>query len=969
MKTTKFYLLCFCMILIALEFPKQTPAATITMKDGNTLVGEIKTGTLKIESPAIGTVEMEVNLIQSFEQDTVKLKDGNVLKGKIVGGTLTVERGGQTLSVDGTMIEAFTWAGEPSVSAVSEQKTGGLYLKTVPPGADVVIDGVKQETLTPLVLRELAARSYKIEVTKDGIFHAEQTVEVKPDTFNWVTISMQKYQGQIRVTSQPPGATVFLNRQKRGETPTTLEKVEIGDYQVKIEKQNFVGAEEKVTVQPNQTSNVSVQLVEKGKLEVLSEPLEAEVSLNDEEKGKTPLIITDLDQGSYQVVLTKSGYKPYTEEVQVELRKTTSLTATLEELPKEQVVAAVPEEQVVSPVPTASPVPVELGDLFVKSDPPGAEVFIDGQKQEGITPFTLEGLTVGIHQLILQKGEEFYNEEQIEITPEQFNKYVFPLKKVKGSINVVTDPSEVTIFLDGQEVGKTPITLKDLDWREYHLKFEKSGYNPHEERVTVQPKQVTEIKVNMIIKGGIVVSSIPSEAEVFLDGQQRGKSPLTLSDIETGEHQLRLEKPGFVPHEQMVTVQTNQVIPIEVKLTKKGSLKVLSDPPEAKVWLNGEEQGETPLVIQNLDAMEYTIRLAKRRYKAYEKQVQIVPPQTERLTAVLEAFRSWTDFVTGMEFVWIEGGCFQMGSPESEKDRGSDEGPVHQVCVDGFWMGRYEVTQAQWQNVMGKNPSGFQGVENPVERVSWNDVQEFLQKLNQQVGKEMFRLPTEAEWEYACRAGTNTAYSFGNDPNKLGQYAWYDKNSDRKTHPVGQLAPNAWGLYDMHGNVWEWCQDWYASGSDRVIRSGDWSNVAKNCRSARRYHFSPDGRDNGLGFRLVRTPSLQEQPTKQPREDEQTVPSAFTPTPDTTIQLAATPTPDTTIQKEKTTVVTSTGIVETQRDPLNIRSGPAGQYDVVGKAEKGEKVVILERSGEWYKVQLQDGTVGYAAGKYIKILQ
>jgi len=169
---------------------------------------------------------------------------------------------------------------------------------------------------------------------------------------------------------------------------------------------------------------------------------------------------------------------------------------------------------------------------------------------------------------------------------------------------------------------------------------------------------------------------------------------------------------------------------------------------------------------------------------------------------------------------------------------------------------------------MGSNPSHFNngGDDCPVEQVSWDDAQEFIRKLNQKEGADNYRLPTEAEWEYACRAGSTTAYCFGDDESRLKEYAWYDKNSDSKTHPVGLLKPNAWGLYDMHGNVWEWCQDWYGDypsdaatdpigatvGSYRVLRGGSWSYFARYCRAAYRDAYSPGGRRNYYGFRLVR---------------------------------------------------------------------------------------------------------------------
>jgi formylglycine-generating enzyme required for sulfatase activity len=214
-------------------------------------------------------------------------------------------------------------------------------------------------------------------------------------------------------------------------------------------------------------------------------------------------------------------------------------------------------------------------------------------------------------------------------------------------------------------------------------------------------------------------------------------------------------------------------------------------------------------------------------------------------------------------FVRIEPGEFMMGSESGDAD--ADEKPVHRVRISRpFEMGKYEVTQAQWEAVTGSNPSYFKGADLPVERVSWDDAQQFIQKLNAQNDGHIYRLPTEAEWEYACRAGSTGDYA-GN----LDAMGWYDKNSGHKTNPVGQKQPNAWGLYDMHGNVWEWCQDWYgenyyaqspgadpqgpASGSGRVTRGGGWIGPAAHCRSAFRIRNAAGFRYI-LGFRLARTP-------------------------------------------------------------------------------------------------------------------
>ena len=212
-----------------------------------------------------------------------------------------------------------------------------------------------------------------------------------------------------------------------------------------------------------------------------------------------------------------------------------------------------------------------------------------------------------------------------------------------------------------------------------------------------------------------------------------------------------------------------------------------------------------------------------------------------------------------MEMIYVAPGSFMMGSPESEEGHDDDEKQHHVTLTKGFWLGKYEVTQAQWKSVMGNNPSHFKGDDLPVENVSWYDCQEFIRKVNAQLNCGA-RLPTEAEWEYACRAGTSGPYAGGG----LDSMGFYRDNSGWKTHPVGRKIPNPWGFYDMHGNVWEWCNDWSsdypsgsvidpagpASGVKRVLRSGSWNYFAGSCRSADRDLWKPGTRNSNRGFRL-----------------------------------------------------------------------------------------------------------------------
>ena len=215
--------------------------------------------------------------------------------------------------------------------------------------------------------------------------------------------------------------------------------------------------------------------------------------------------------------------------------------------------------------------------------------------------------------------------------------------------------------------------------------------------------------------------------------------------------------------------------------------------------------------------------------------------------------------------VYVAGGTFTMGATsEQGSDAFDNESPTHSVTLSSYYICKYEVTQALWRAVMGNNPSNFKGDNLPVECVSWDDCQTFINRLNSYTGRN-FRLPTEAEWEFAARGGNYSRHYKYSGSNYISDVAWYDGNSSNRTHPVGTKQANELGLYDMSGNVWEWCSDWYGSyssysqndptgpnsGSNRVLRGGSWCDGASYCRSSCRFNLAPGRRDYDLGLRLV----------------------------------------------------------------------------------------------------------------------
>jgi formylglycine-generating enzyme required for sulfatase activity len=334
-------------------------------------------------------------------------------------------------------------------------------------------------------------------------------------------------------------------------------------------------------------------------------------------------------------------------------------------------------------------------------------------------------------------------------------------------------------------------------------------------------------------------------------------------ELEPGRHELKVSKEGFEPFKEWLRLEAGEERRLKVQLTprlapviKKKATPVMSGaPPEPEP--PGRRKSRLPIIGATL-SLVVVLLLGWWLLSKWTKPIPPPPPEMKPYTNSI-----------GMTFVLIPAGSFQMGSPVGEEGRDRDE-QQHKVTISKpFYLQTTEVTQGQWQKVMGNNPSSFNtcGKDCPVEADSWDDAQEFIRKLNRMENTDRYRLPTEAEWEYACRAGSKSRFGFGDEEAGLKKYAWYGENSGNRTHPVGQLQPNAWGLYDMHGNAWEWCQDRYGpyaagpavdpkgpdSGNRRVLRGGSWGGNTRNLRSAERNHGDPVDRDNFVGFRVART--------------------------------------------------------------------------------------------------------------------
>ena len=534
-----------------------------------------------------------------------------------------------------------------------------------------------------------------------------------------------------------------------------------------------------------------------------------------------------------------------------------------------------------------------FGSVEINSFPEsGAEVYIDGERV-GVTPYRGDRLKSGEHRIRVLQPMYQPSEEVVRVRDNETSVVSLELQPNFGVMTFTSDPS-CEIWVNNELKGQGSWSGR-LNAGSYLLEVRREHHRSFRQTLTVEAGENRTVALGnpVPIYGMLNITSTPGDALIRLNGQEYGRTPALLKDILIGTYTLELSKEGYARESGEITIEEGKVLPVNIEMCSGRELTLQTDREGDILYVDGKRVGVSPQKLE-LSYGIHTIR-AERGEQHTEKQLEVTETGGETVVTLGFGLLSqihWSSSVTPKQkeilsrlvgnMVKVDGGRFQMGgTPEQGSDADDWEKPVHEVTLSDYYMGKYEVRQSEWEAVMDSNPSSDKSDDLPVERVSWEDCHEFIRRLNTLTGLN-FKLPTEAQWEYAARGGKLSKgykYSGSNDLNEVGWYwensgykvltgKWKMEEVDRnhcRTHSVGQKQPNELGLYDMSGNVFEWCEDWYGdyssdsqsdpmgavSGSLRVFRGGSWYGDARFCRVSYRNFNTPGDRNYYLGLRLV----------------------------------------------------------------------------------------------------------------------
>ncbi len=698
------------------------------------------------------------------------------------------------------------------------QKTGEIWVY-VPKGA-------KKITIKHSKLGVLRNYLYPVRINEAVVYEMVlTTAEVKT-----IVVEREILSEWLIITSEPEGADVYIDDKHLGQTPFQQELKE-GKYTYRIVKDlyhNEAGQFDLSVAEDKKKMNFVLR-PNFGYAKILSLPESgASIILNGNALPQTtPFTTKKLKSGEYTATLNLPMYYPAKKTFTVADGQTTDVSIEMQ---------------------------AAFGGITINTTPEnGAEVSIDGQPTGKTTPCTLTKIASGEHTITLRRQWYEPKSQKMIVTDGKSQTLNIRLTPTFGEININTTP-EADIYIDnkkqgnGTYAGRIVVGLHTFEGRKAKHTTDRQKL----EIVSGEQKQITLAPKPMF--GILKIVSTPFDARYTVKSAGTktltGTTPTTLRNLLVGTYTVELSKANHASITKTIEITEGQISEINETLSSGKKITINSTPTGASLYINGQYKGTTPYTLQ-LPFGRHTIKLQKDKHIDLEESININSTKSS-YTFTLKS-------KTSPNYIFVKGGTFQMGSND-----GSDrEKPVHTVTVSDFYIGKYEVTQKQWREVMGNNPSYFKNCDDcPVEQVSWNDVQEFIKKLNTQTG-QTYRLPTEAEWEYAALG------KGGKQANTKGVMAWHSGNSKGKSQPVGTSRANRLGLFDMQGNAAEWCWDYYSkdyyydspennpkgpeTGTNRVYRGGIFNSAETGISIARRYNLAPSISKGMVGIRLVRS--------------------------------------------------------------------------------------------------------------------
>ena len=689
-------------------------------------------------------------------------------------------------------------------------------------------------------------------VVQASDYHPERGTFVVAGTKIEKSIKLKPAFGTLEINGDNlVGATVYIDNTNVGVVPYTAHKLKSGSHKVSIQKKLYKTTSLDVEIKDGQTTHISPTLEPNfAKVNISVADAQASIYIDDTYKGAGSWS-GNLEAGTYFIEARRDNH------ITTKVLKTITPSKSLVEIFLNSPRAIV-------------------GRLSIDSNPSDATVYVDGVKINGATPIDVDNVLVG--------------SRYIKITKDGYNDYTTTVKVTEGQ------ETAISATLQKRQIAQSTPTQASAPSASGSYKIGDVVAIKGVRGVVFQTSPV--VKIISVMEASYRWSE--ESKKIGATDKQDGKANLSkIKSISGWQSQYPAHKwctdlgeGWYLPAIGELEAVNRNKDAINQSLASINFPKLGATDSHSWIWSSTEELADKSFYLKVGSWTSSGSKILSCAVRA----VYVVGSSSNAASASAQTPQSTPSANTptykkigNIDMVYVAGGTFTMGATaEQGSDAYSDEKPTHSVTVSDFYIGKYEVTQAQWKAIMGSSPSYFKGDNLPVEWVSWNDIQEFITKLNAQTGKK-FRLPTEAEWEYAARGGNRSKGYKYSGSNSINDVAWYYSNSNNNTHPVGQKRPNELGVYDMSGNVFEWCQDWEgtyssssqtnpsgpSSGTYRVLRGGCWVDYSSYSRVSYRLRLSPDSRKNGSGFRLVC--SVESQPAASAQQAKPaTTPAATT---------------------------------------------------------------------------------------------